>query len=127
MNDCCVENLKKMHAKADYFWWFQRFVAASPFVLIIPDFDPTSGLEDLLQTGTQKSIEIGYGLASNAVYKNQSLPDFADAVKAIGKISYNELRRDAQAHAVRHTPKELDIANFWTKMAIAYDKAFSGA
>ncbi len=127
MNDCCVENLKKMHDTADYFWWFQRFIAASPFILIIPDFDPTSGMEDLVQSGLQKGIELGYPMAMSVMYKNQSLPDFADAVRAIGKISYDRLRLYAQSHAVRHTPREMDIANFWTKMAIAYDKAFSGA
>ncbi len=114
-----------MHGLADYFWWFQRFVAASPFVLIIPDLDPTSGSRDLLQTGLQKSGEMAYSMASNTVYKNKTLPDFVDAVRNIGRISYGQLRDTATSHATLHITKDKSIANFWMNMARAYDDAFS--
>ena len=112
----------------DYFWWFQRFILASPFILLIPDFDPTSGTNDLIQTGLQKSGELAYSMATNTVYKNKTLPDFADAVKAIGKMNYDRLRLAAQAHAMHHSHsmKEKDIANFWHNMGQAYNDAFNG-
>lgn len=125
MIDCCVEKLKYMHGIADYFWWFQRFVAASPFILIVPELDPTSSSRELLQTGIQKSGEMAYSMASGKVYKNKALPDFVDAVKNIGRISYGQLRDAAASHATLHIPREMDIANFWHNMAIAYDEAFS--
>jgi hypothetical protein len=118
--------VEEMHGIANYFWWFQRFILASPFVLIIPEFDPTSETNDLLQSGIQKGVELGYSMASNIVYKNKQLPDFADAVKAIGKISYDRLRLMATSHATLHLPKEKDIANFWMNMATAYNDAFNG-
>ena len=129
MDNCCVETVKKMHDITDYFWWFQRFILASPFILLIPDFDPTAGTRDLVQTGLQKSGELAYSMASNVVYKNKTLPDFADAVKAIGKMNYDRLRLEAQAHAMRHSHgmKEKHIANFWHNMGQAYNDAFNGA
>lgn len=126
MIDCCVAKLEEMHDVANYFWWFQRFIMASPFILIIPDLDPTSGTNDLLQTGLQKSGEMAYSMASNVVYKNKKLPDFVDAVKAIGKISYDRLRLMATSHATLHITKDKDISNFWFNMAQAYNDAFNG-
>lgn len=128
MIDCCVKQLEYMHGIADYFWWFQRFLAATPFILIIPELDPTAGSKDLLQTGLQKSGEMAYSLASNKVYKNKSLPDFVDAVKAIGRISYGQLRDAAASHGTSHafSMKEREIMNFWMNLAMAYDEAFSG-
>ena len=126
MIDCCVNKLEEMHGIANYFWWFQRFILASPFVLIIPDFDPTSETNDLLQSGIQKGVELGYSMASNIVYKNKQLPDFVDAVKAIGRISYGQLRDLATSHATLHITKDKSIANFWFNMSRAYDDAFNG-
>jgi hypothetical protein len=126
MIDCCVAKLEEMHKVANYFWWFQQFIMASPFILIIPDLDPTSGTNDLLQTGLQKSGEMAYSMASNVVYKNKQLPDFVDAVKAIGKISYDQLRTAAFSHGTLHITKDRDIANFWFNMSQAYNDAFNG-
>lgn len=126
MIDCCVAKLEEMHGITDYLWWFQRFIMASPFILIIPDLDPTAGANDLLQTGMQKGAELGYSMASNIVYKNKALPDFVDAVKAIGKINYDRLRLVAFAHGNSHLLKEKDIANFWHNMSGAYFEAFNG-
>jgi len=125
MIDCCVAKLEEMHGIANYFWWFQRFILASPFILIIPDLDPTSGTGDLLQTGLQKSGEMAYTMASNVVYKNKSLPDFVDAVKNIGRLSYGQLRDAATSHGTLHITKDKSITNFWFNMARAYDDAFS--
>lgn len=126
MIDCCVAKLEEMHGITDYFWWFQRFIMASPFILIIPDLDPTSGTNDLLQTGLQKSGEMAYSLASNVVYKNKTLPDFVDAVKAIGKMNYDRLRLVAMAHSTHHITGDKAIANFWFNMSQAYNDAFNG-
>lgn len=126
MIDCCVKQLEYMHGIADYFLWFQRFIMASPFILIIPELDPTASSRELLQSGIQKSGEIAYSLASNKIYQNKSLPDFVDAVKNIGRISYGQLSAAAASHGKSHAfnMKERDIFNFWMNMGAAYDEAF---
>jgi hypothetical protein len=126
MIDCCLAKLEEMHGITNYFWWFQRFIMASPFILIIPDLDPTAETNDLIQSGIQKSVELGYSMASNVVYKNKQLPDFVDAVKAIGKISYDRLRLVAASHATLHITRDKDISNFRFNMAQAYNDAFNG-
>ena len=126
MIDCCVAKLNEMHDMTNYLWWFQRFIMASPFILLIPDLDPTMGTKDLIATGMQKSAELGYTMASDIVYKNKTLPDFVDAVKAIGKTNYDYLRDLATAHQNRHILKEKHIANFWFNLGSAYNDAFNG-
>jgi hypothetical protein len=125
MIDCCVAKLGEMHDIADYYWWFQRFMMASPFILLIPDFDPTSGASDLLQTGLQKCGEMAVSKALNHVHKNKSLPDFVDAVKGLSTAKFYQMSQIAAAHAVRHTPREMDMANFWHNLGRVYTEAFT--
>lgn len=124
MIDCCVKKMEELHDVTNYLWWFQRFIMASPFILLIPDFDPTAGANDLLQTGLQKSAEMAYSKAFTAVHKNKSLPDFVDAVKAIGKFNYDRLRLLAFQHGNHHLPREKDIANYWHTLSGVYNDAF---
>jgi hypothetical protein len=126
MIDCCVEQLKEVHEVADYTWWFQRFVLASPFVLLIPDFDPTAGTSDLLQTGVQKAGEMAFSTASAMVIKNQNMPDFVDTVKNLGKIAVGKQMQLCQYHMLRHTGREPEIAAFWNKLGETYKHAFFG-
>jgi hypothetical protein len=93
-------------------------------VLIIPDFDPTSGVNDLVQTGTQKALEMGVSKAINVVHHNKSLPDFADTVKNLGKISAGKQMQFAQMHMLQHTGKEPEFAAFWNAIQQAYSDAF---
>lgn len=124
MDNCCVKKIKEMHDLVDYTWWFQMFVLSSPFILLIPDLDPTSGKSDLVQSSIQKCSEMGFGIAMNHVNKNKSLPDFVDAVKAIEKIKYDRLRLICVGHMRSHALREKHIANFWNRMAVVYDNAF---
>lgn len=126
MIDCCVAQLKEVHDVADYTWWFQRFILASPFVLLIPDFDPTAGTSGLLQTGLQKAGEMGVSMAITMVQKNQKMPDFVDTVKNLGKIAVGTQMNLCYHHMLRHTGKQADIAAFWTKLGDTYKNAFFG-
>lgn len=125
MIDCCVEKLKEMHEVTDYFWWFQRFVLASPFILLVPDFDPTSSATGLLQTGLQKSGEMGVSKAITSVNQNKSLPDFVDAVKAIGKIQNGVLAQLAMGHGTNHIFRDKEMAGFWHNLAQTYTETFA--
>lgn len=126
MDDCCVETLKEIHDVADYVWWFQRYILASPFVLIIPDFDPTAGARDLIQTGTQKAGEMVVGKALNVMMENKSLPDFVDTVKNLGKIAVGKQMQMANYHELRHAGKDPAEAQFWRQMGQTYNDAFYG-
>jgi hypothetical protein len=129
MIDCCVKNFEVMHEITDSFWWFQRFVFASPFVLVLPDLDPTMGSKELVELGLDLTKRLTYDEALGKIQKNRGLPDFADTVKNIGSMSYNELRRQAQSHANFHiyriSATEKKIGNFWINIVGAYDQAFS--
>lgn len=125
MVDCCVATLEELHEVADYFWWFQRFILASPFVLLIPDFDPTSPPSDLLQLGLQKCGEMGVSKAMNVMHKNKSLPDFVDAVKGLGTAKYYVMTQLAMAHYMQHRRKDVEMANFWQNLAQTYTEAFT--
>lgn len=124
MNDCCVEQLKQVHEVADYTWWFQRFILASPFVLLISDFDPSAGTGDLLQTGLQKVGEMGVSTAIGLVQKNKKMPDFVDTVKNLGKIAVSKQMQLCHYHMLRHSGKETEIAAFWAKLGETYKQAF---
>ncbi|MCW5959918.1 MAG: hypothetical protein KIS76_07130 [Pyrinomonadaceae bacterium] len=128
MDDCCIKNLENMHYVTDQFWWLQRFVLASPFILLIPDLDPTMGTKEIVEMGLEKASVYTYEQASSSLNKNKTLPDFVDTVKNIGKGSYSELRMMAAGHIGKHSfsMKERKVAGYWGSMAIAYDKAFNG-
>ena len=132
MINCCVENFKKMHEQTNSFWWFQRFILASPFILILPDFDPTQGTNDLLQNGILKANEVSSQFATQLVRQRKSLPDFVDTVKAIGLMNYQRLSQTAMDHSNGHAIKaglsgeNKTLANFWSNLAKAYTAAFLG-
>jgi hypothetical protein len=128
MNDCCVEQLNEMHEVADYFWWFQRFIAASPFILLIPDMDPTVGTKDLIATTAEKASVMTFEVANSRIHKNKTLPDFADAVRALGRISAGELAQLASSHGASHALplRDAKIKNFWMNMSAAYVQALLG-
>ncbi len=127
MIDCCVTQLKEIHELADYVWWFQRFVLASPFILPIPDFDTTAGTTDLLQTGIQKAGEMGVSTALTMVQKNQKMPDFVDTVQNLGEIAVHKQMAACRHHQLYHiTRRGHDIAVFWERLANVYNNALQG-
>lgn len=125
MIDCCVAKLEEMHDVADYFWWFQRFFMASPFILLVPDFDPTSSATGLLKTGLQKCGEMGVSKAITLVNNNKSLPDFVDAVKGLDSAKYYVLTQLAMGHHNQHLFKEKKMQGFWKNLAQTYTEAFT--
>ncbi|HUF03759.1 MAG TPA: hypothetical protein VMM38_06245 [Aridibacter sp.] len=126
MDDCCVDTLKEIHDVAEYVWRFQRFVPASPFVLIIPEFDPTADAKDLVWTGTQKAGEMLVSKALNVMMENMSLPDLLDTVKNLGKIAVGKQMQLANYHELRHAGKDPAEAAFWRQMGQTYKDAFYG-
>jgi hypothetical protein len=124
MNDCCVKAIKEIHDYIDDTWWFQVFILASPFVLIVAELDTHLSKADLVQACIQHCGEIGYGIAMNNVTKNQTLPDFVDAVKAFEKFQYDRIKTFTTSHMTSHILSEKHIANFWNQMSIVYDNAF---
>lgn len=125
MINCCLLKLEELHDVADYFWWFQRFFMASPFILLVPDFDPTSSATGLLQTGLQKCGEMGVSKAITLVNKNKSPPDFVDAVKGIITAKYYVMTQLAMGHHNHHLFRNKEMQGFWVNLAQTYTEAFT--
>lgn len=127
MNDCCVDNLKEIHAIADYTFGFQRFILASPFILLIPNIDATANNNDLVQIGMEMAGSITVSEALQRVNRNQKLPDFVDTVKNLGKIASRQQMQICYLHALEHSKKgESDYNAFWMKTGDAYKNAMFG-
>lgn len=127
MIDCCVDNLKEIHAVADYTLGFQRFVMASPFLLLIPNFDPTARTKDQIQVGLEMAGSIPVSEAIQRVNRNQKLPDFVDTVANLGRTGASTQMNLCYRHSLQHAAKmESDYAAFWQKMGDTYKKAMDG-
>lgn len=121
MERCCAEKIVEMQGDVQAGKWLKLLLAASPFILIIPDLDPSTDLGGARDAVIEKIVNLAADKALGNVNKTAALPDFADACRAADCATVNSLAQRASEHMVRHFgSKEFHV---WQRMAEAYTNA----
>lgn len=99
---CCRRVVTEMQAIGELGMTLKLFLAASPFVLILPDLLPPGSAAEAAETLGEKLIQMAGEKVVTNVTNTAALPDFADAVRAAHAISLNRMHQLAQIHSLRH-------------------------
>ena len=78
---CCGRALEQMIGCAELGSALKVFLAASPFVLILPDVLPPGSAKEAAETLCEKAYEMSADKVLSNVVDTSSLPDFADSVR----------------------------------------------
>ena len=117
---CCRTTLTNMQAIGELGAALQVFLAASPFILILPDLLPPSSAKEAAETLAEKlAVMAGEKVVKN-VTNTASLPDFADAIKAVNAIAVGRMHQLAQIHSLRHAPG-ITEGQLWKSLREIYD------
>ena len=119
LKGCCRNKIQAMIKEANMGASLQMFLAASPFILILPDLImPGSATEAAETLGEKLATEAGTKVVET-VAKTSALPDFADAVKAVNKITLNMLHTMAFAHSNSHA-RGITEGRLWSEFVNIY-------
>ncbi len=118
MKQCCAEKIVEMQKVVQVGRWLKLLIAASPFIMVAPNLDPSMNLEAGRVFIIEELSKIAVEKARGTLTKATSLPDFADACKASDCVTVNQLAGMAQSHANKHlmSPEQ----HLWEKMAASY-------
>ena len=117
---CCRRTLADMQAIGELGAALSFFLAASPFVLILPDLLLPGSAKEAVETLTEKvSVMAGEKVVKN-VTNTASLPDFADAVRAVNQITIMRKHQFAQMHSLRHA-RGVTEGQLWQSLSEIYD------
>jgi hypothetical protein len=118
MKECCANVVVEMQTQVELGKWLKLFLAASPFLLIIPDLTPPGTAKEAAGAVIEKMAIMTTEKVLSNIDQGVKKPDFADAIQAVDKIILGTLSQLAASHMVRHVgTKE---GNVWTKLAQAY-------
>ncbi len=99
---CCRMTVTQMQGIGELGSALKLFLAASPFVLILPDLLPPGSAAEAAETLGEKLIVMAGETVVTNVTKTGALPDFSDAVMAAHDIALNRMHQMAKIHALRH-------------------------
>jgi hypothetical protein len=118
MKECCAEKIIEMQKVVQVGKWLKLLIAASPFILVAPNLDPSMNLEAGEIFIIEELNKISVEQARGTLMKKTSMPSFGEACKAADCVTVNQLAGMAQAHANRHlmSPEQ----HLWEKMAASY-------
>ncbi len=105
--------------------WLKLLLAASPFILIIPNLDPTTDIDGARDFIIEEIIKLSVDKAKSTMGKAVTLPDFADACRAADCFTVNSLAQKASSHAIKHSVTSAEF-QIWMKMAESYTNAVAG-
>lgn len=125
MKKCCSEKIVEMQEDVQAGKWLKLLLAASPFILVVPNLDPTTDIDGARDFVVEEIIKISVEKAKSTVDKTVSLPDFADACQAADCFTVNSLAQKASSHAVMHSVASTEF-QIWTRMARGYAEAVAG-
>ncbi len=125
MKQCCSEKIVEMQGDVQAGKWLKLLLAASPFILVVPNLDPTTDINGARDFVIEEIIKVTVEKAKSTVNKTVSLPDFADACQAADCFAVNSLAQKAWKHAVSH-PVSSPEFQIWTRMGGAYTDAVAG-
>lgn len=102
LKGCCRIAIQQMITQAELGSALQVFLAASPFIMILPDLLLPGSASEAAETLAEKLVQMPGEKVVENVTKTASLPDFADAVRAVNAISLNYLHLKSFTHANCH-------------------------
>lgn len=121
MKQCCAEKIVEMQEYVQVSKWLKLLLAASPFILIIPNLDPTMNLSAAREFALEEICKIAAEKARGTLMQKVKLPDFADACKSADCLTVNYLSSMALQHSNRHLMQPEGY--LWQQMAQSYAQA----
>lgn len=118
MKSCCSDLTVRMQEQVELGNWLRLFLAASPFVLLLPDLTPGGSAREVAASIAEKMAVMTAEKALKNVESGIRKPDFADAVMAADQIILGTLSQMAASHIPRHIGSS-DSA-VWQKLAQSY-------
>jgi len=118
MKQCCADLTVKMQEQVELGKWLKLFIAASPFVLMLPDLTPGGSAREVANSIAEKMAVMKAEQVLKNINKGMTKPDFADAIVAVDKIILGTLSQMAAGHIPRHIGT--GDSNVWQKLAEAY-------
>ncbi len=119
MKECCSDLTVKMQEQVELGKWLKLFIAASPFVLMLPDLTPGGSAREVAHSIAEKMAVMKADQILKNIDQGIKKPDFADAIVAVDKIILGTLMQMAAAHIPRHIGTS--DSSVWQKLAEAYN------
>ena len=119
---CCQNKVIEMQGLAELGQALQVFIAASPFILILPDVLMPGSSREAVDTLAEKLTHMAGDKVVKKVTGSSALPDFADAVRAVNAITLNRLHDLAFIHSLRHRGNSQTEAKLWKQFEAIYNK-----
>lgn len=120
MKSCCASAFEDIQAVGELGEALSLFMAASPFILILPDVLPPGSAKEAAATLAEKVSVMAADKVLSNVTKGTKLPDFADSVRNLKELTIGRMHQFAMIHSLRH-PKFSDEGQIWTLILETYD------
>lgn len=117
---CCRRVIGEMQAVGELGTALRVFLAASPFVLILPDLLMPTSSKEAVETLTEKLVTMAAEKVVENVTNVSQLPDFADAVRDVSEVAVGRMHMLAKIHSLRHAPG-ITEGQLWQKLREIYD------
>ena len=121
LKSCCRNALIGMIKTGEMGSALQVLLAASPFVLILPDILPPGSSKAAIETPGEKLVEMSCDEVLGNIIDTSSAPDFADSVRNASEMTLGFMHRTALIHSLTHA-KGLTEGQIWEKLKEVYDE-----
>jgi hypothetical protein len=118
MKQCCADVVVEMQADVEAGKWLKLFLAATPFILLLPDLIPAGSAGEAAQAVAEKMATMAADQVLGNINKGMAKPDFVTAIQAVDVIILGNLSGYAASHMVRHIGTK--DGNVWSRLAEAY-------
>lgn len=121
LKGCCRKAITAMIKTAETGTALKVLLAASPFVLILPDVLPPGSSQEAVETLGEKLVEMSGEQVLNKIVDTSSAPDFADSVRNANAVTLGLMHRTARIHSLTHA-SGLTEGQIWSKLVEIYDE-----
>lgn len=118
MKSCCSDLTVKMQEQVELGKWLKLLIAASPFVLLLPDLTPGGSAREVAASIAEKMAVMTGEKALKNIQSGIAKPDFADAINSVDQIILGTLSQMAAGHIPRHVGTSEGVV--WQKLAQSY-------
>lgn len=118
MKSCCADLTVRMQEQVELGKWLKLLLAASPFVLLLPDLTPGGTAREVAGSIAEKMAVMTGEKALKNIQAGMKKPDFADAINSVDHIILGTLSQMAAGHIPRHIGTSDGIV--WQKLAESY-------
>jgi hypothetical protein len=118
MKQCCADKLVEMQEYAELKTVLQFLLAASPFILLLPDLAPARSAKEAAGAVAEKMAVMAAEKALGNINTGVAKPDFVTAIQAVEIIVLGQLSGMAAQHMIRHNGTK--DGNVWQKLAESY-------